>query len=258
MDSRLMFTNLTSLFHMFINCKLFSHDRFVCTLISRGETFKNNLNDIKRPIQAIFQNENNPTNKTQQQNHQTNQAGHNQLQQQTQHSQSAQSLKLKPQLQPQKSMDYTSPMSAQPASMPPYNLPPHTPLQQQKSFSNDPYNAPYSVPTPCKSSSTNVFSQEDGGQQQMTRNTSFNENNTTRTATNSQQIRFRTSVQSSRSKLQELKPMSKMALFVMHLPVPQSMQFQHERNQRFVVLYGFGCKKYKIIFLCSFVFQLEL
>ena len=54
MESRLSFTNLTSLFHMFIKSKLFSHDRFVCTLISRGESFKNNLNDIKRPIQAIF------------------------------------------------------------------------------------------------------------------------------------------------------------------------------------------------------------
>ena len=52
LESRLCFSNLVSLFHMFISCKLFSHDRFVCTLISRGETFKNNLNDIKRPIQV--------------------------------------------------------------------------------------------------------------------------------------------------------------------------------------------------------------
>jgi hypothetical protein len=43
-------TNLINLFYMFINCKIFSHDRFVTGLISRGETFKNNLNDIKRPL----------------------------------------------------------------------------------------------------------------------------------------------------------------------------------------------------------------
>jgi hypothetical protein len=49
--------------------------------------------------------------------------------------------------------------------MPSYNLPPHTPLQSQKSFSNDPaYNAPASVPTPCKSSS-NMMSQDDSQQQ---------------------------------------------------------------------------------------------
>lgn len=37
--------------------------------------------------------------------------------------------------------------------------------------------------------------------------------------------------------------MSKMASFVLHFPVPQSQVFQHERNQRFVVLYGFGSNK---------------
>ena len=142
---------------MFINCKLFSHDRFVCTLISRGETFRNNLNDIKRPIQAIFMdNTNNPTSQPQHQpNQMTSHANNPKLKQQ--------------QFQPQKSVDYTSPMSVyqQPASMPPYNLPPHTPLQHQKSFGNDPsYNAPHSVPTPCKSGSiSNILSQDDGQQQ---------------------------------------------------------------------------------------------
>ena len=38
---------------MLINCKLFSHDRFVCTLISRGETFRNNMNDIKKPSNLL-------------------------------------------------------------------------------------------------------------------------------------------------------------------------------------------------------------
>ena len=37
--------------------------------------------------------------------------------------------------------------------------------------------------------------------------------------------------------------MSKMATFVLHIPLPQSTLHQHERNQRFVVLYGFGAKK---------------
>ena len=143
---------------MFINCKLFSHDRFVCTLISRGETFRNNLNDIKRPVQAIFMdNTNNPTSQPQ---HQPNQMAS---------SHANTKLKQQQQFQAQKSVDYTSPMSVyqQPASMPPYNLPPHTPLQHQKSFSNDPsYNAPHSVPTPCKSGSiSNILSQDDGQQQ---------------------------------------------------------------------------------------------
>lgn len=40
------------------------------------------------------------------------------------------------------------------------------------------------------------------------------------------------------------RPMSKMASFVLHFPIPLSPVFQHERNQRFVVLYGFGANKY--------------
>ena len=32
-----------------------------------------------------------------------------------------------------------------------------------------------------------------------------------------------------------------------HMPLPQNEKFQHERNQRFVVLYGFGSKKQEII-----------
>lgn len=198
-----MFTNLVSLFHMFINCKLFSHDRFVCTLISRGESFKNNLNDIKRPIQAIVQGNNikitNP----------------GPIPPTLSQSISQQNLKLKS----NKSGDYTSPYQ-QPASMPPYNLPPHTPLQHQKSFNSDVYaNAPLSVPTPCKSSSNNI-------------NSTSNKSNGTLNA---------------KQKAHQLKPMSKLALIVLHLPIPHNNQFQHERNQRFVVLYGFGSKKQEIL-----------
>jgi hypothetical protein len=54
-DLAITCTNLINLFYMFINCKIFSHDRFVTGLISRGETFKNNLNDIKRPV-GLFMN----------------------------------------------------------------------------------------------------------------------------------------------------------------------------------------------------------
>jgi hypothetical protein len=62
----------------------------------------------------------------------------------------------------------------------------------------------------------------------------------------SQSIKF---VQSnkSNSKMQKAnqlqKPMSKLAIYVLHFPIPETIQFQHERNQRFVVLYGFGSKK---------------
>ncbi len=227
-ESRLSFTSLTSLFHMFINTKLFSHDRFVCTLISRGESFKNNLNDIKRPVQAIFS-QNNATIKPTT----TSAAAGNSLTSQPQPGQVNKFQKT--QFQCQRSVDYASPMSVQPASQPAYNLPPHTPtLQHQKSFSNDPYHAPYSVPAPAKYSA------------------SFSEANPTNSksgASHSQQaqqqaIRFRSSNQiSARSKLMQLKPMSKLATFVQHLPVPQSNHFQHERNQRFIVLYGFGSKK---------------
>jgi len=227
--SRLSFTSLTSLFHMFINTKLFSHDRFVCTLISRGESFKNNLNDIKRPVQAIF-NQNNLTNKSVSIATATSSNLANQ-------SQSLQSNKFqKTQFQCQRSIDYASPMSVQPASQPPYNLPPHTPtLQQQKSFSSDTYNAPFSVPAPGKSSTSfNEANQSSKSQSQLLQTSQQQQ----------QQVRFRSSVQiSARSKLMHLKPMSKLALFVQHLPVPHSNHFQHERNQRFIVLYGFGGKK---------------
>lgn len=39
------------------------------------------------------------------------------------------------------------------------------------------------------------------------------------------------------------RPLSKMASFVLHFPIPHFQVFQHERNQRFVVLYGFGSHK---------------
>jgi hypothetical protein len=39
------------------------------------------------------------------------------------------------------------------------------------------------------------------------------------------------------------KPMSKMASYVLNIPVPPFDAYKHERNQRFIVLYGFGAKK---------------
>lgn len=43
--------------------------------------------------------------------------------------------------------------------------------------------------------------------------------------------------------VQPARAMSKMAAFVLHFPLPLAPVFQHERNQRFVVLYGFGANK---------------
>ena len=159
-ESRVNFANVVSLFYMFISCHLFSHDQLVCTLISRGETFRNNLNDIKRPSKIIMS-------RNRQQS---------QLRLQYQQSQQPNSN-----LNPRNSIDYASPMSAypQPASMPPYNLPPHTPLQHQKSFSNfstDPiYIAPHSVPTPSKAN-TSLANQAnvDDYQQQLSVNNNLN------------------------------------------------------------------------------------
>jgi hypothetical protein len=38
-------------------------------------------------------------------------------------------------------------------------------------------------------------------------------------------------------------PMSKLATYVLNMPVPPHDAYKHERNQRFVVLYGFGARK---------------
>ena len=166
-DTRLRFANLISLYYMLINCRLFSHDQLVCTLISRGETFQNNLNDIKRPSRLLInrddKRETTSVNQT------------NNLQQSQSTSQLRPSFSSQMSMQSssnsnnnkRNSIDYASPMSVYnqpPASMPPYNFPPHTPLQHQKSTSsittangvNDPYAAPLSVPTPSRSSSMNV------------------------------------------------------------------------------------------------------
>ncbi len=211
-ESRLSFANLISLYYMFINCRIFSHDQLVCTLISRGETFRNNLNDIKRPSRAQINKQ-----------HIKTSAQQNRPQFNTQLSYQNK----------RNSIDYASPMSAynhQPASMPPYNLPPHTPLQHQKSTSNtiDPYNAPHSVPTPSKSFSSLVNQAQDD---YNTLNNSYDTN------------KFKAKSYSLRA----AKPLSKLAVYVLHFPIPQIPQFQHERNQRFVVLYGFGTKKQEIM-----------
>jgi len=153
-------------------------------LISRGESFQNNLNDIKRPSRLLINrgdkllaDSSNQTNSQQKQQQQQQQQ-----QQRTASGLQSSSLSMKPQyssqmssqsnLNKRNSIDYSSPMSVYnqpPASMPPYNFPPHTPLQHQKSTSsitnnansssatvgavNDPYAAPLSVPTPSRSSS---------------------------------------------------------------------------------------------------------
>jgi hypothetical protein len=37
--------------------------------------------------------------------------------------------------------------------------------------------------------------------------------------------------------------LSKLTSYALHLPIPEGDAYQHERNQRFVILYGFGNKK---------------
>ncbi len=246
---------------MFINCKLFSHDNFVCNLISRGETFKNNLNYIQRPIQAILMRNNIIINQSaqltkQQQQQQQQSIDIKQQQQQKQNSHTSLLINKR------NSIDYTSPMSVyqqQPASMPAYQLPPHTPLQSQKSFNNDPiYNvAPHSVPTPSKSSSSNLnyLYQDDIGQSNNNNNNNnmnVSYENIPRSVQSNHAARIKANKILTRIKQQhliqqQLKPMSKLALFVLHFPVPQTNQFQHERNQRCVVLYGFGVKRQEML-----------
>lgn len=223
--------------------------------------------------------------------------------------------------------DHSSPMSVyqQPASMPAYHLPPHTPLQHQKSFTggmaqstnalptaaasagnysgsanpSDPfYNAaPHSVPTPSKMSSNSLISNSQAhtidekdsltsttlqetsklpppltsatrppsqpsiprqpnapprlsasnqAQQQrtLTKQTSMiqpaSQKAATKPGANSALVPVNTAASKSGV---GIKPMSKLAQYVLHIPVPQTQRFQHERNQRFVVLYGFGAKK---------------
>lgn len=63
----LAFASLTALFHMFIYCRLFSHDQFVCDLIAKGESFRANYGDIKRPISVFMNHARNRQQKMQQQ-----------------------------------------------------------------------------------------------------------------------------------------------------------------------------------------------
>ena len=63
----LAFANLTALYHMFVYCRLFSHDQFVCDLIAKGETFRANYGDIKRPISVFMNHARNRQQKLQQQ-----------------------------------------------------------------------------------------------------------------------------------------------------------------------------------------------
>lgn len=277
---------------MLINCQLFSHDRFVCTLISRGETFRNTMNDIKKPahlLLARLKGAKAPSSFQKRQSIDCKSTTH--LAAQASEPRSDRFV-----LCPK---DHSSPMSVyqQPASMPAYHLPPHTPLQHQKSFSGavataplpaaavnpaDPfYNAaPHSVPTPSKSlllaSSLQPQQQHEETEApaklpppltSATRPPSKPSaprppNAPPRLSVQPQQQRSLTKQTSmvhqpspaaqktpaaakpaARPNAAVVKPMSKLAQYVLHIPVPQTQRFQHERNQRFVVLYGFGAKK---------------
>ena len=198
----------------------------------------------------------------------------------------------------------------QPASMPAYHLPPHTPLQHQKSFGgaamaqsttalatsaaaaataasnpSDPFYAaaPHSVPTPSKMPSNSLLQSggagEDssvqeaasklpppltsatrpqtltatgGGARQPNAPPRLSASNQARTFTKqTSMVQPKTTAVVSKPAqqppLKPGKPRSKLAQYVLHIPVPQTQRFQHERNQRFVVLYGFGAKKLEIL-----------
>ncbi len=254
-ETRIMFTNLVSLYYMFINSKLFSHDQFVTTLITRGETFKNNLSDIKIPKQ-ILNKRMAPSNVKQEQAYSQFNL-QNQLSQPNLQHPMSQAVPNR-----QNSIEYASPMSAyqQPASMPAFNLAPQTPLQHQKSVSNiqstDPL-YPHSVPTPSKSL---ILNQSSHQLDEISLNNINNQLNSSYDAKSVQQYQqsvrsvssVKTPLQSAPNNVQMMKrtinkPMSKLAQYVMHIPIPFSEQYRHERNQRIVVLYGFGSKKQEII-----------
>lgn len=180
------FSSVICLFYMFINCRIFSHDQFVRDLISRGDCFRNNLSDIKRPVNVFMPFKKKQLELKQQQQQQQNQ------------------LKAKASMG-RNSIEY--PMSADqhpPASIPAYNPLPHTPQF-----------APSSVPTPCKSFDA------------LKSNSQLSIKSTSSSSTSTQ--------------------VSKFAVFVMNLPLPQTQNYTHERNQRFVLLYGFGSKKQEIL-----------
>lgn len=289
-ECKINFASLISLYHMFVYCKIFSHDQFVCDLIAKGEHFRNNLNDIKRPISVFL---NHAISKQQKLKEQQQQQ---QLQQQ-----SKQPFQSKTQINnsfsnKRNSIDYPSPMSnlyqQPPASMPPYNHginPPLTPLPKGSSggglAGDQMYMAPNSVPTPSRSSSSllgNNAHMDDPGYPQLMSvtgatgqnlNTSY-ENITNRQPASNQPVianaatpgapqsaskQAKLTSQMSVSQLppstktqpssdqpptvKTLKPLSKLAYFVLHLPLPTANVFQHERNQRFIILYGFGDRK---------------
>jgi hypothetical protein len=95
------------------------------------------------------------------------------------------------------------------------------------------------VPTPSKSS-TQIISDSIVDGQQQNQNASFDPTTTTTTTNKTKPLPVK-SLSSNN------KPLSKLAMYVVHFPLPQTEQFQHERNQRFVVLYGFGSKKQEML-----------
>jgi hypothetical protein len=248
-ESRYQFSNLIALFYMFINCRVFSHDLLVNTLISRGETFRNNLNDIKRPFKGSISNIQSNISKQLINNQQKQLQFKNISNQQT-------NSNLSSIVNQQSMIDNSSPTSLyqQPASMPPYNMPPHTPLQHQKSLTtniiNDSiYMNPKSVPTPSKSNSVLNNNSLIVGSNIEDTNVNLSTDNI---KSQFQQIRSNNYNKNSRStfvykqNMNNSKTLSKLATFVLHFPIPQSQNYLHERNQRFVVLYGFGTNKQEI------------
>jgi hypothetical protein len=164
-ESRLQFANLITLFYLFINFKLFSHNSFICTLISRGEIFRNLTNDDYKDIMSVpasgIGSVKNP--------------------------QSVQSLTHYQSHDSRKSIDFVTSSDHH--------------LQHQKSVDS-------------VSATADVFADESMVHNDVTQNI----------PTSTNQI-------------------SKLTNIVLNLPLPQNDAYQHERNQRSIILYGFGTKR---------------
>jgi hypothetical protein len=159
------------------------------------------------------------------------------------------------------------PASVHPSTNNPNNSNNFNSSSQQDSF----YMAPHSVPTPSKSSSTSMLvnqnDQSNPHQQQyqqpghLQTQVSFNLNTSMdmtlpksvgppvsayqkSSLVNKRPMNFNASFPNGKLNNSNYnKPMSKMATYVLNIPVPPLDAYKHERNQRFIVLYGFGSKK---------------
>lgn len=267
-EQRVTCLNLISLYYMFITCKIFSHDQLITQLISRGETFRNNLSDIKRPSSSLLQRQ--LYNRSQSMMH---------LQQQNSAATTPSfikppaSVQVKPPPGSHTStgMYYTNTQSSKASTI----YPPQYHHQSDTSYNT----APHSVPTPNSSSLTLNQSHSQASPQfgHSSQQVSFNMNNmdtvpksvpppttsymsqlTKGSLSQSFNANIKTkplerptSVKKSSVEVttSQGKPMSKMASYVLNIPVPWVKAYKHERNQRFVVLYGFGAKKQSVLFM---------